>query len=78
MTDSENTEAKVSAEGFTVTITRSYGKDNAVVIFVDGPEEGPLRDHDEMPGGAPRCRILLNDEPVYAAVPYDYKDETNE
>ncbi len=60
--------------GFKVTITRSGGIDNAVVIFVDGPED-ETREQDEMPDGSPRCRILLNDEPVYAPVPFEPPEE---
>jgi hypothetical protein len=62
--------ASVELLGFKATITRSAGADHAVVIFVDGPAEGPDREHHEMPDGSPRCRILLNDEPVYAPVDY--------
>lgn len=61
-------------KGFTVTMTTSAGTDGAVVIFVDGPEE-PYRVRHEMPDGSPRCRILLNDEPVYKAVPYEPRPE---
>jgi hypothetical protein len=62
--------ASIELLGFKATITRSAGADHAVVIFVDGPEEGPDREHHEMPDGSPRCRILLNDEPVYAPVAF--------
>ena len=47
------TEDRISAHGVTVTITRSAGADDAVVVYVD--TEG-------LPG--PECRILLNDEPA--------------
>ena len=62
--------ASVELLGFKATITRSARADHAVVIFVDGPEDGPDREHHEMPDGSPRCRILLNDEPIYAPVDY--------
>jgi hypothetical protein len=62
---------EVTAEGFTATITRSMGADGAVVIHIDGPDDGPSCARDTMPDGQPRCRILLNDEPVYQAVAFD-------
>lgn len=49
-----------------VTITRSAGEDGAIVVFIDGPSEA-----DWMPDGSPRMRVLLNDEPIYSAVPYE-------
>lgn len=61
-------------EGFTVTMCTSAGTDGAVVIFVDGPDE-PERERHEMPDGSPRCRIRLNDEPIYAPVPYEHREE---
>jgi hypothetical protein len=64
-------EATASAQGFTVTVGRSDGPDRAVVIFVDGPEESAVADHDEMPDGAPRCRIWLNDAVLYQAVAHE-------
>jgi hypothetical protein len=64
-------EASVELHGFKATITRSGGTDGAVVVYIDGPEESPDREHDELPDGTPRVRILLNDDPVFAAVPYE-------
>jgi hypothetical protein len=58
--------ATVELHGFTVTITRSAGPDGAVVIYVDGGTEPDI-----MPDGSPRCRIRLNDEPVYEAVAFE-------
>lgn len=57
------TEDRISAHGVTVTITRSAGADDAVVVYVDteGLPDGPT---------GPECRILLNDEPVYVGAEY--------
>lgn len=65
---------KTQGLGYEVTITRSDGADGAVVIFVDGPDEG-YREHDERPDGSPGCRIQLNDERVYTGTPYEPKEE---
>lgn len=73
--EEDDEEVVAEAHGFRVTITRSAGKDKAVVILVDGPDEGPTRQRDELPDGSPRCRILLNDEPVYKSVEYEHVPE---
>lgn len=73
-TNEQADQVEIEHNGFRVTITRSAGSDEAVVIFVDGPlgEDGA----DEMPDGSPRVRILLNDEPVYQPVPYEHREES--
>ncbi len=53
----------VSVKGFgvTVTITRSDGRDGAVVVFVDTAFE---------PDTSPGLRVLVNDGDAYLGVPY--------
>lgn len=65
-----------SLHGFTATITRSAGTDQAVVVFIDGPDDE--HEHESMPDGSPRVRIRLNDEPVYAPVPYEHPEEESD
>jgi hypothetical protein len=65
-------EFTVEGLGLRVTITRSAGADRALVVFIDGPGDNG---RDVMPNGEPRVRVLLNDEPVFAAVPYEPIEE---
>jgi hypothetical protein len=55
---------EVSHEGVMVTITRSEGEDNAIVVFVDTAFEPDGSD------GGPGLRILLNDDDAYVGVPH--------
>jgi hypothetical protein len=53
------TGTKASALGVEVTITRSGGKDGAIVVFIDTEFEPDGSDK------GPGLRVLVNDDPAY-------------
>lgn len=52
-----------------VGITKSAGKDNAVVVFVDTQFEPNGSD------GGPGLRVLINDDPTYEGVAFDPRED---
>ena len=49
----------------TITVTRSAGKDGAVIVFIDTNGEPDGSDD------GPALRVLLNDHDVFSGVEYD-------
>lgn len=56
-------------QSITVTVTRSAGDDQAVLVFIDTNFEPSASD------GGPGLRVLINDHDTYVGVAFDHNEE---